>query len=68
MTLCKRQKRKSKKKIANYAAAFVFEVSDPHIRKLFVRSDRLIYQVSDASVYIIGFIHGSRNLHKIAAG
>jgi len=38
------------------------EFNDPNIRELFVRSYRLIYQVTEQAVYIIGFIHGARDL------
>jgi toxin ParE1/3/4 len=38
------------------------EFNDPSIRELFVRSYRLIYQVVEQAVYIIGFIHGARDL------
>jgi plasmid stabilization system protein ParE len=38
------------------------EFNDPSIRELFVRSYRLIYQVAEQTVYIIGFIHGARDL------
>ena len=38
------------------------EFNDPSIRELFVRSYRLIYQVAAQTVYIIGFIHGARDL------
>lgn len=38
------------------------EFSDPTIRELFVRRYRLIYQVMEQTVYIIGFIHGARDL------
>jgi toxin ParE1/3/4 len=38
------------------------EFSDPSIRELFVRSYRLIYQVAEKAVYIVGFIHGARDL------
>ncbi|MBU1209138.1 MAG: type II toxin-antitoxin system RelE/ParE family toxin [Proteobacteria bacterium] len=38
------------------------EFNDPGIRELFVRSYRLIYQVAEQVVYIIGFIHGARDL------
>ena len=38
------------------------EFDDPSIRELFVRSYRLIYQVTEQVVYIIGFVHGARNL------
>ena len=38
------------------------EFNDPSIRELFVRSYRLIYQIAEQAVYIIGFIHGARDL------
>jgi len=38
------------------------EFNDPIIRELFVRSYRLIYQVAEQAVYIVGFIHGARDL------
>ena len=38
------------------------EFNDPSIRELFVRSYRLIYQVTGQAIYIIGFIHGARDL------
>jgi plasmid stabilization system protein ParE len=38
------------------------EFNDPSIRELFVRSYRLIYQVTMQTVYIVGFIHGARDL------
>ncbi|MBM4339271.1 MAG: type II toxin-antitoxin system RelE/ParE family toxin [Deltaproteobacteria bacterium] len=38
------------------------EFNDPNIRELFVRSYRLIYQIAEKSVYVIGFIHGARDL------
>ena len=38
------------------------EFNDPSIRELFVRGYRLIYQVAEQTVYIIGFIHGARDL------
>ena len=41
------------------------EFDDPSIRELFVRSYRLIYQVTERLVYIIGFVHGARNLRAL---
>jgi len=38
------------------------EFSNTSIRELFVRSYRMIYQVTGKTVYIIGFIHGARDL------
>lgn len=38
------------------------EFGDPSVRELFVRRYRLIYQVTEQAVYIIGFVHGARDL------
>jgi len=38
------------------------EFDHQDIRELFVRSYRMMYQVTKTIVYIIGFIHGSRDL------
>jgi len=38
------------------------EFNNPGFRELFVRSYRMIYQVTKESVYIIGCIHGARDL------
>lgn len=38
------------------------EFNDTSIRELFVRNYRLIYQVAEQAIYIVGFIHGSRDL------
>lgn len=38
------------------------EFDNPSIRELFVRNYRIIYQVTEQTVYIIGFIHGARDL------
>jgi len=38
------------------------ELNNPSIRELFVRSYRRIYQVTEEAVYIIGFIHGARDM------
>ena len=38
------------------------EFDDPSIRELFVRNYRLIYKITEQNVYVIAFIHGSRNL------
>jgi len=38
------------------------EINDSDIRELFVCNYRLIYRISSQSAYIIGFIHGSRDL------
>ncbi len=41
------------------------EFDNQSIRELFVRSYRMIYQVTKQTVYIIGFIHGSRDLKAL---
>jgi len=38
------------------------EFGDPSVRELFVRKYRLIYQIREQTVYIIGFIHGARDM------
>jgi len=38
------------------------EFNDPSIRELFVGNYRLIYQVAEQAVYVVGFIHGARDL------
>lgn len=38
------------------------EFGDVSIRELLVRNYRLIYKVTEQNVYIIGFIHGARDL------
>jgi toxin ParE1/3/4 len=38
------------------------EINNPSIRELFVRSYRRIYQITTQAIYIIGFIHGARDL------
>ena len=41
------------------------ELNNPNIRELFVRSYRMIYQVMEEAVYIIGFIHGARDMWEL---
>jgi plasmid stabilization system protein ParE len=38
------------------------EFNDPRIRELIVANYRLIYQLKEEAVYIVGFIHGARDL------
>jgi len=38
------------------------ELGDPTIREPLVGRYRLIYQVTEQTVYIVGFIHGARDL------
>ena len=38
------------------------ELDDTNIRELFLKSYRLIYQVTAQKIYILGLIHGARDL------
>lgn len=38
------------------------EFNAPNIRELLIKRYRLIYQITEQNVYIVGFIHGSRDL------
>ena len=38
------------------------EIENPSVREIFVRSYRLVYSVTAQVVYILGFIHGARDL------
>lgn len=41
------------------------EFSNPNIRELFVREYRLIYNIEESRVVILGLIHGRRNLKTL---
>jgi len=41
------------------------ELDDRNIRELSVRSYRLVYHVTKEAVYIVGFIHGARDLEAL---
>jgi len=41
------------------------EFGDASVRELFVKTYRLIYKVDGKTVYIIGFIHGARDLPRL---
>jgi len=41
------------------------EFNDPAVREIFVRSYRLLYTVGKDAVYILGFIHGARDLRAL---
>ena len=41
------------------------EFNNPRIRELIVKSYRLIYQVTEQTTYILGFIHGARDLSAL---
>ncbi len=44
------------------------EIGDPSIREVFVYSYRLLYQVCDDEVRIIGLLHGARNFSRWRRG
>lgn len=37
------------------------EYQNPLIRELFVKHYRLLYEIQDRAVYVLGFIHGARD-------
>lgn len=41
------------------------EWDDANIRELFIGNYRLLYQVTEQIVYVIGFIHGARDLRAL---
>ena len=41
------------------------EFRRPDIREIFVRNYRLIYQISGEKLYVLGLIHGARDLSAI---
>jgi len=46
----------------SFRGRMVPELSDPDVREVFVGRFRLIYKVREEQVFILGFIHGSRDL------
>lgn len=40
------------------------EIDDPTVRELFVYRYRLVYEVSDLRVTILGFLHGARDFNR----
>lgn len=41
------------------------ECEEPSIREIFVKSFRLIYQVTDDSIFVLAFVHGARELTAV---
>jgi len=41
------------------------EWDDASVRELFIGNYRLLYQVMERTVYVIGFIHGARDLRAL---
>lgn len=62
-----REARDAARSLSQFAdrGRIVPEFNDSRIRELFVRNYRLLYRVSKASVHILGFIHGSRDLWRL---
>lgn len=47
------------------AGRIVPELHDPHVRERFIYSYRLIYELKDNDINILGVIHGKRLLESI---
>ncbi|MFQ5964435.1 MAG: type II toxin-antitoxin system RelE/ParE family toxin [Candidatus Scalinduaceae bacterium] len=62
-----REARDAARSLTNFAerGRIVPELNNQNIHEIFVRSYRMIYQVAEGTVYIIGFIHGARDLNTI---
>ncbi|MCK5394489.1 MAG: type II toxin-antitoxin system RelE/ParE family toxin [Gammaproteobacteria bacterium] len=41
------------------------ELDDPLVRECFIYSYRLIYEIKDADIHILGIIHGKRLLESV---
>lgn len=59
-----REVRDAARSLAQLAARghIVPEFGDPNLREIFVKRYRLLYQVTDQTVFIIGLIHSARDL------
>ena len=40
------------------------ELSDPSVREIFVHRYRLMYRVSEETVFVLAFVHGARDFAK----
>lgn len=38
------------------------ECGDSNIREIFLKNFRLIYQITDDTIYVLAFVHGARDL------
>ena len=47
------------------AGRIVPELQDPHVQERFIYSYRLIYEIKDNDIYILGVIHGIRILESV---
>lgn len=41
------------------------ELDEPAIREMFVRRFRLIYEIREEEIFVLGFVHGARDLGKL---
>mgnify|MGYP001132242551 CR=1 FL=1 len=41
------------------------ELDEPAVREIFVRKFRLIYEVRGEEIFVLGFIHGARDLGEL---
>ena len=59
-----RQIREAARSLAHLSerGRIVPEFNDPSVRELIVGNYRLIYQLTMKAIYIVGFIHGARDL------
>lgn len=48
-----------------YRGRVVPELGDPQVRELFPSSHRLLYEIRDEAIYVLGLIHGARDLMAI---
>ena len=39
------------------------ELQNPRIRELFIKRYRLLYEIDDCAVYVLGLIHGAREFN-----
>ena len=62
-----REVRDAASSLSNFAkrGRIVPEFNNPNIREIFVRSYRMIYQIAERKVNIVGFIHGARDLEAL---
>jgi toxin ParE1/3/4 len=54
--------------ISSERGSIVPELNQPNVRQLLVQRYRLLYEVTPATVHILAFIHGSRDLRRVQLG
>lgn len=62
-----REVRNAARSLARFAerGRIVPEFRDPSIRELLVRNYRLVYRLTEQTVFIVGFIHAARDLASL---